>query len=75
MEQIWIGKQSHDLVRSNGEVAVKASGNEFMCHVCMIYRIDTDGLITRIDEYYTKNYDDGMGESEYKVLGRRISEG
>ena len=34
----------------------------------MIMQIDNSGSITRIDEYYNKNWDEGILEEEYVVL-------
>ena len=49
-------------------MAVKASGKDFECHVCMVLEIDDDGRIRRIDEYYNKQWDDGVAEQDYTVL-------
>jgi len=68
LEQAWIGRQSNDIVRPDGAIAVKASGKDFKCHVCMIIQIDDLGKITRIDEYYNKQWDEGVREEEYLVL-------
>lgn len=66
---MWVGKCSNDIVRPDGQVAVKASGNDFKCHVCMIMEIDENGKIKRIDEYYNKLWDQGIQEDKYAVLG------
>jgi hypothetical protein len=34
----------------------------------MVMEIDEQGLITRIDEYYNRRWDDGVRETEYVVL-------
>lgn len=68
MEQVWHGRQANDIVRPDGTVAVKASKKDFVCHVCMIFKIDSDGLIVSIDEYYNKRWDDGVAEEEYTVM-------
>lgn len=68
LEQVWVGRCSNDIIRPDGEVAVKASGKDFRCHVLMLIEIDDQGLITRIDEYYNKRWDDGIREREYTVL-------
>lgn len=68
LEQVWVGRCANDIVRPNGEIAVKASGKDFKCHVCMVMEIDEEGKISRIDEYYTKRWDDGIGEEEYVVM-------
>jgi len=47
---------------------VKGTGRDFKAHVCMVLKIDNDGLITRIDEYYNKAWDEGVPESEYNVV-------
>jgi hypothetical protein len=65
---VWIGRCSNDIVRPDGQVAVKASGKDFKCHVCMIIEIDDNGQITRIDEYYNKKWDEGIREDRYAVL-------
>ena len=59
-------------MRPDGEVAVKASGKEFVCHVCMLIEIGEDGLIERIDEYYSRRWDEGVEEGRYAVLRRAI---
>lgn len=68
LEQVWVGRSSNDIVRPDGQVAVKASGRDFECHVCMIIAIDANGKITRIDEYYNKLWDQGIREDKYAVL-------
>lgn len=68
MEQIWYGKCANDLVRPNGDIAVKASGKDFVCHMCMVVAVDIDGKITRIDEYYNKKWDDGIRENNYIIM-------
>lgn len=65
LEQLWVGRCANDIVRPDGTVAVKASGKDFQCHVCMILKISQDGLIERIDEYYNRRWDDGVPENEY----------
>ena len=68
LEQVWVGRCSNDIVRPDGQIAVKASEKDFKCHVCMIFDIDQSGKIRRIDEYYNKRWDDGIHETEYAVL-------
>ena len=68
LEQVWLGRSSNDIIRPDGQVAVKASGKDFVCHCCALIDIDTDGKITKIDEYYTKRWDDGTPQSEYKEI-------
>ena len=68
LEQVWIGRQANDIVRPDGEVAVKASGKEYKCLVCMVMRISDEGMIERIDEYYNRRWDDGVAEEEYKII-------
>jgi ketosteroid isomerase-like protein len=68
VEQVWTGKCANDIVRPDGQVAVKATGKDFVCHVCMVIELDDDGKITRIDEYYNRRWDDGIEESEYAVM-------
>ena len=55
-------------MRPDGEVAVKGTGKNFKAHVCMVLKIDDDGLITRVDEYYNKRWDEGVVETEYKIM-------
>ena len=68
MEYVWIGRCANDIVRPNGALAFKASGKDFKCHVCMCLQITEEGLIRRIDEYYNKRWDDGVGEAEYSIM-------
>jgi len=68
VEQVWYGKCVNDIVRADGQVAVKASGKEFVCHVCFVMAIDEEGKITRIDEYYNRRWDEGVAEEEYMVM-------
>jgi len=65
---IWIGRCANDIVRPSGEVAVKASGKDYVCHVCMIAEIDEQGRITKMDEYYNRRWDDGIQQEKYAVL-------
>lgn len=67
MELLWVGNCKNDIVRPDGKVAVKASGKDFRNHVCMILKI-REGVITRIDEYYNKAWDEGVEEGEYVVM-------
>lgn len=55
-------------MRPDGQVAVKASGNQYDCHVCMVLKIDAKGLIETIDEYYNKRWDEGVAEETYGVV-------
>ena len=68
IEQLWVGRCANDIVRPDGELAVKGTGRDFKAHVCMILKIDNDGLITRIDEYYNKAWDQGVQEGEYRIV-------
>ncbi|OQU98131.1 SnoaL-like domain-containing protein [Cladophialophora immunda] len=68
LEQVWVGRQANDIIRPNGDVVVKASGKDFECHVCMLIEVDDGGLITRIDEYYNRNWDNGIREQQYALL-------
>lgn len=68
VEQLWIGRCANDIVRPDGTVAVKGTGKDFKCHTCFILKISQDGLITRIDEYYNKLWDDGIAEGGYTVV-------
>ena len=58
----------NDIVRPDGKIAVKGTGKNFKAHVCMVLKIDDGGLITRIDEYYNRAWDEGVQESEYNVV-------
>ena len=55
-------------MRPSGEVAVKATGKDYVCHVGMILEIDKDGLVTKIDEYYNRQWDDGVAQKDYVVI-------
>ncbi|KAL6253275.1 hypothetical protein RBB50_000998 [Rhinocladiella similis] len=68
LEQVWIGRCANDIVRPSGEVAVKATGKDYVCHVGMILEIDKDGLVTKIDEYYNRQWDDGVAQKDYVVI-------
>ncbi|KIW54463.1 hypothetical protein PV05_06819 [Exophiala xenobiotica] len=68
LELIWIGRCANDIVRPSGEVAVKASGKDYVCHVCLIAEIDEQGRITKMDEYYNRRWDDGIPQEKYAVL-------
>ena len=68
LEQVWIGRCANDIVRPDGEVAVKASGKDYKCHVCMVMKISEDGLIEKIDEYYNRRWDDGISDALYTVM-------
>lgn len=67
-EIVWFGKTTNDIVRPDGEVAVKATGKNYVCHVCMLFKVNDNNEITRIDEYYNKQWDDGIAESNYHVM-------
>ena len=51
VENVWHGTMKHDIVRPNGEIAVKASGRSFDTHVNMVSEMSEEGLITRINEF------------------------
>ena len=68
VELLWVGRCTNDIVRPNGEIAVKGTGKDFKNHVCMVIKINGDGLVTRIDEYYNKAWDEGVQEDEYTVI-------
>ena len=68
IEIVWIGRCANDIVRPDGAVAVKASGKDYTCHLCMYAQITEDGLIRRIDEYYNRQWDNGVAEGEYTVM-------
>ena len=58
----------NDIVRPSGETVVKASGNDYKNHVCFVMKINDDGQIVRIDEYYNRKWDEGIHESNYSVF-------
>ena len=62
------GKFSHDLVRPSGELVQTASGKAFCFRGVIRLRIDEDGKITRVDEWYTRNWDASEDEGKYRVL-------
>jgi hypothetical protein len=68
VELVWIGRSTNDIVRPDGEVAVKASGRDYKNHLCLVMKIDDDGKIKRIDEYYNKAWDQGVKEEEYTIM-------
>lgn len=68
LEQVWHGRQTNDIVRADGTLALKASGRDFDCHVCMVIDIDDSLRITTIHEYYNKNWDQGISQDKYKVM-------
>lgn len=68
LEQVWVGRHANDLIRPNGDVAVKATGKDFQCHVLMVFQIDDNGQFTRIDEYYNKHWEDGVRDQDYLVM-------
>ena len=68
LEGVWHGKLANDIIRPDGQIAVKASGKEFVTHVCLILEIDAEGKVRRIDEYVRKDWDEGLGEEEYVVM-------
>lgn len=73
VEQLWIGRCTNDIVRPDGQVAVKGTGKDFEAHVCMVLRIDRTGKIERIDEYYNKLWDEGRNEESYvRMTGASI---
>ena len=45
LEQAWHGKCVNNIIRPDGQDAVEASGKEFVCLVCMVMGIDSDGKI------------------------------
>lgn len=71
---VWIGRQSNDIVRPNGDVAVRASASNFVCHVLMLLKVDDEsGQILSIDEYYNKHWEDGIAEERYiEMVGASI---
>ncbi|KIW11628.1 hypothetical protein PV08_10930 [Exophiala spinifera] len=76
LEQVWTGRCANDIVRPSGEVVVKATGKDYVCHVCMVMEIDQDGLVTKVDEYYNRRWDDGVAQKDYVVMrGASIQSG
>ena len=74
-EVVWHGRTTNDIIRPDGQIAVKATGKDFVCHVCMLFKINGDNEITRIDEYYNKQWDDGIDENQYHVMkGQSLQE-
>ena len=67
-EVVWVGRMTNDIVRPNGEVAVKATGKDFVTHTCVLLEIDRYGKIMRLDEFYNKQWDDGRSERDYAVV-------
>ncbi|KAK3707450.1 hypothetical protein LTR37_012092 [Vermiconidia calcicola] len=67
-ELIWHGRAVNDIVRPDGEVAVKATGKAFECHICMLIRVNEAGKIYRLDEYYNKQWDNGIAEEKYLIM-------
>ncbi|KAK3100951.1 hypothetical protein LTR53_018703, partial [Teratosphaeriaceae sp. CCFEE 6253] len=67
-EIVWHGRAVNDIVRPDGEVAVKATGQAFECHVCMLIRVNEDKKIYRLDEYYNKQWDNGIAEEKYLLM-------
>ncbi|KAK0304136.1 hypothetical protein LTR48_003410 [Friedmanniomyces endolithicus] len=67
-EIVWHGRAVNDIVRPDGEVAVKATGQAFECHVCMLIRVNDDKKICRLDEYYNRKWDDGIAEEKYLLM-------
>ncbi|KAF7191927.1 hypothetical protein HII31_06737 [Pseudocercospora fuligena] len=66
---IWKGRFAHDLhAVPNGPIAVKASGKRFVTPIFTTFGFDDAGKIKRIDEFYTKNWDDGVEEGEYRKV-------
>jgi ketosteroid isomerase-like protein len=65
---IWVGRQSNDIVRPDGVVAVKATGKDFECHVGMLMEVNEAGRITRINEYYNREWSDGIRQQQYTVM-------
>jgi hypothetical protein len=68
VELVWVGKCARDIVRPDGAIAVKASGKDFKNHVCFVMNITDAGKIRRIDEYYNRQWDEGIPEQSYAVM-------
>lgn len=59
---------TNDIVRPSGDVAIKATGKDFVTHTCVLLEINEQGKIARLDEFYNKHWDDGKPEQEYAVI-------
>lgn len=42
-----------------------ATGKKYACHACYVLKVNSDGLIERVDEYQTMAFDDGVNIEEY----------
>lgn len=42
-----------------------ATGKKYACHACYVLKVNSEGLIERVDEYQTMAFDDGVGIEEY----------
>ena len=70
IEAVWVGCCKNDIVRPDGQVAVKANGRDFVSAVCFCMEVDPVEGIRRIDEYYSKPWWDAIPVEEYtKVTG------
>ena len=66
---VWSGRFAKDLhALPGGPVAVKATGKTFVTPISTVFMFDVDGKITRIDEFYTKNWWDGVEEEAYRIV-------
>jgi hypothetical protein len=65
---IGTARCANDIVRPSGEVAVKASGKDYVCHVCLVAETNEQGRITKMDEYYNRRWDVGIPQETYTFL-------
>ena len=47
-----------------------ASGKSFQANVLILLRINDDGKIERVDEYYTATLDEGVDLKSYSLMNR-----
>ncbi|MCJ1354341.1 MAG: hypothetical protein MMC33_004329 [Icmadophila ericetorum] len=45
----------------------KASGRRWNCHVCFVLGVDEEGRVERVDEYFPRDFDEGVGVDGYVV--------
>lgn len=67
-EQTSTGTFSHDLVRPDGDFLQKASGKDFCFRGIIKLTVNAEGLIIRVDEWYTRNWDESKDEHTYRIL-------
>lgn len=64
----WTGRTTNDIIRPDGQVAVKATGKDFVCHVMFLLDINDQGKIMKIGEFYNKQWDDNRSEADYSII-------